>query len=430
MLTKNQNSIISYWLYSFLILGGVYFFGTFGILNLLGIRNHTQVIYVIVVYIVSLLLMRQNKYNISYTNIVLTIILFISLYLNIIRGDNDFLKIIEYVLMAFLIITIMNVSKKYFIKVTKTLVVITVILCVFVLIAFVYYQINPREYSSANFDIYDSTVGGGEIYPNHIMDWLTFTSGDGYVAFGYVINRMKGYSNEPSSTMVHYLTPAIFGLFLGGWYSFCAVIIIFVNVLSIASFTTYIIVTLSLIIFIIIKIFKKMSGYMLSASMLFMLIAITQANFMFEIFEKVGNFTLDSNDLILRKIGGGIDKSTLGSRQLGIYTGINNLISEPFGYSSNKLGPGAGLMYIVSSISGWVGSLIFIYFNFKLYNKLLRFNELKKIRTLEKYGVALSLATLFVALFISGYGWDRLPGIVMLTILFRIISEAIENESN
>ena len=59
--------------------------------------------------------------------------------------------------------------------------------------------------------------------------------------------RMKGYSNEPSSTIVHYFAPAALAFLLGGRYLYLELLFILaVNMITIVSFTAYIILIISL----------------------------------------------------------------------------------------------------------------------------------------------------------------------------------------
>ena len=71
------------------------------------------------------------------------------------------------------------------------------------------------------------------------MDFISFTSGDGFSVMGRQIMRMKGYSNEPSSTIVHYFAPAALAFLLGGRYLYLGVFILAVNMITIVSFTAY-----------------------------------------------------------------------------------------------------------------------------------------------------------------------------------------------
>ena len=45
------------------------------------------------------------------------------------------------------------------------------------------------------------------------------------------------------------------------------------------------------------------------------------------------------------------------------------------------------------------------------------------------YGISLLVGILLVTLFISGYGWDRPPGVVMMLLYFRVL-QILASENN
>lgn len=397
-----------------------YSFGTFGLLNLLGVRTVMQ-IFIILMFIclcftIQLRITKSKLYG---------ALIFFSVYaLGSLAHGGVWVGPVEAFLGFFSFVVIMSAPRKHIFKVAKVLVFVTTFFCILVVIAYLYYRVYPQEFSFANFHIYDSTVGSERIHPGHIVDWLSFTSGDGFVAGGEVSPRMKGYSNEPSSTIVHYLAPAIFAFLLGGRLAFLGIFILTVSVVAIASFTGHIIIGLALLLSLLVLFGRKNFQLSVLVSLVLILGVITQLDRLIALFMFFGEFAIESAgiDLISRKLGSGTGPSTLEVRQSGMVDGLRAIVFAPIGYSVDQLGAGAGLLYIISANMGWIGVLMAGGW----------FLGLSRVATQAAssssslrvwFATSLLFSILFVSLFISGYGWGRLPGWMLLFLFFRIFKE-------
>lgn len=412
-----KNKHLSTELLSITLLAIMYSFGTFGFLNLLGVRTIIQIL--LIGLVVSLFVALQPRYK---PQDLFPVLFFFGLYaIGSLTHGNIMTGPIEAVLMLFVLHVIFSASPQQILSFSRALVVVTSFLCLLVAIAYIYYRINPDQFTYANFDIYSSETGQQQVYASHFMDWISFTSGDGFEFLGESSPRMKGYSNEPSSTIVHYLAPAVLAFLLGGRYNFLGVFILLVNVVAIASFTGHIIVALSFAIYIAIKFFRRYLKYAASLTLVFFLAFLIQPTLIATIFENVSAQAIHhfGFDLISRKLGG----ASFESRNDGMINGLIMVFSSPLGYSSESLGPGAGLIYIVSSYTGWLGLSIFCVFIFKLLNNANKASatSLPTIR----YSLSLLFAVLLITLFVSGYGWNRPPGVIMLFLFFRMIQLSV-----
>jgi hypothetical protein len=412
------NKYLSIGLLSFILLAIMYSFGTFGFLNLLGARTIVQIS--LVGLVASILIELQPQYK---PQEVFPALAFFGLYAigSLIHG-NIITGPVEAVLMLFCVHVICTASLRRINIFAKILVIVTSFLCLLVAIAYIYYKINPDQFIRANFHIYDSTVGHQQVFAGHFMDWISFTSGDGFQFLGESSQRMKGYSNEPSSTVVHYLAPAVLGFLLGGRFIFLSIFILLVNFIAISAFTGQLIIALSFILFLIIKLFRRLLKYFIPIIAIFFVALLTKSNLMVVILKYFSDQAINylDFDLISRKLGDGFEDSSFGVRQSGIIDGLTLALSSPLGYSSRSLGAGAGLVYIVSSFTGWLGLVIFGLFLFKLLNnvrKLALATDLSKVM----YSLALLCSVLLITLFISAYGWDRPPGVIMLFLFYRIV---------
>ena len=403
---------------SITLLSLMYSFGTFGFLNLLGARTVIQILLIIV--LACLFYVMHTKVKVAHF---FPVFVFSSLYAvgTIIHGKN-FSGLLDVYVLIFCFICLIYAPPLKVIFFAKTLVIVTTFLCILIAIAFIYYQINPDEFERANFHIFDSTVGHKKIYPGHFIDWLSFTSGDGFMINGKSISRLKGYSNEPSSTIVHYLAPAVIAFILGGGFVYLGVFILAVNMVTISSFTTYVIFTLSLFLLMLNIFPKRLARFLLTMTGLSFVILILQPNLVFSIFSYVSAEAIHyvGFDMLSRKMGSGVGESSLGQRQSGIIDGMRLAIISPVGYSTDKLGAGSGLFCIISSHTGWLGIFIFSFFITRLIKNIKIILSLSSSLMLN-FGVSFLLAMLIITLFVSGYGWSRPPGIIMLFLFFRIL---------
>lgn len=419
-----KNRYLHTGLLSFTLLAIMYSFGTFGFLNLLGARTIVQVF--LVGLMASLFVTLQPRYK---PQDLFPALAFFCLYAigSLVHG-NSITGPVEAVIMLFIIHVIFSAPARQVLFLAKTFVVVTSFLCILVATAYIYYKINPDQFNYANFNIYSSVVGQQKIYAGHFMDWISFTSGEGFEFQGESSFRMKGYSNEPSSTVVHYLAPAVLAFLLGGRFIYLGVFILLVNVIAIASFTGQIIVTLSFVFFIAIKYFRRYFKYIAFISIILFIALLTQSALMATIFEYVGGQAIHyfGFDLISRKLGDG-SQGSLGERQGGIIDNLILILSSPLGYSTEKLGSGAGLVFIVSSYTGWLGLVIFGSFIFKFLNNLKKL-ALSSSLPQVGYSLALLFAVLLITIFVSGYGWDRPPGVIMLSLFFRVFQQSFVDE--
>ena len=420
MIKNNNRQHLSAGVMTTILLSLMYSFGTFGFLNLFGARLIIQMC------LIAIIAMSFSAMSVRVrVKHLFPVIVFSGAYATgSFMYGGFFGHIVDMGILLFCFVLFFYAPSKNIIFFSKILVVVTTILCSFVLIAFIYYQINLDLFSRANFIIYHSDVGSKRIYPGHFMDYISFTSGEGFNVFGHPITRMKGYSNEPSSTVVHYLAPAAIAFILGGRFLYLGVFIVAVNIVAIGSFTSYIILMLSFGFFTIKFISKKFGRVLFPLVICCFILFLLSADVVIIVFKYSSAIMMDyaGFDLISRKMGDGIGSSNLGDRHQGIIDGFKLALTSPLGYSQEKLGPGAGLFYLVSSRAGWIGILIFGVFILRLIKNIKNQYFMTLSSSIHIYGLSLILSILLVALFISGYGWSRPPGIIMVLLFFRFLT--------
>lgn len=409
----------NYFLFSIGLLFLTYAFGTFGFFNLFDVRILAQVagLAVILPFFVRRMYALQPGYKFP-------TFLFCAIFaVGSLAHGYQFVGALDAIIIACTIVIILSAPVGDIVTFSKVLVVIATVLNGLVATAFTYYQLNPEEFFYANFHIYDSTVGTSAIYPEHFMDWVSFTSGDGYEFLGESRQRMKGYSNEPSSTPVHYLAPAIIGFFLGGAYIYCAIFMLLVNIVGIAAVTTHAVVAVSVVALLGIVVARWSPKLVLIIGVTFAIVFLLSPSSVNSLFVFLGDEAIRQYewDLISRKVGDGAGESSLSLRQEGISGGLALTVLSPLGYSQSELGPGAGLLYLVSSRTGWIGTFIFCAFLYRFAGAGAAAAKAGKGMNVQ-YAISLLAAQLVIALLVSGYGWDRPPGVVMLLLFFRWIN--------
>lgn len=404
------------------LLGLTYSFGTFGFLNLFGIRYLVQGL--LVTLAVAILL--DIRVACRTANCIPVFVFAIAIGVGGIVHSGYITKPVEALLLIFCIFAIMFSTESKIVVFSKALVFAATFFCSLVALGYIYYLVYPDQLQLANFQIYDSDVGADMVKPYTLGDWLSFTSGDGFVFDEKTQIRLKGYSNEPSSTIVHYLAPAAVAFFHGGRYVYLGAFILLVNVFAIGSLMAYLIILQSIVLFFVFLLPKKYFKLLLTGTgLVFMMIfavAILQPTLIINLFIHAGTIGVDilGFDLVARKVDGGSDDASAFIRLSGISDGLYLALISPLGYSFEKLGAGAGLLYVVSATSGWVGLYVFMVFIVGFARKAL--NYCKNVRVYSnQYGVALTVSLVVISVFVSGYGWDRTPGAIMLLLFYRII---------
>ena len=404
-----------------ILIGITYSFGTFGLLNIFGLRVPVQAIFVILS--VAILLSIRCTYRTI--DIIFVMMLAFMMGVGGVAHGGNITAPIESLLMIFCIVALLQSPLAHAIKFSKALVISSAIFCFFVAIAYAYYSFYPDQYEYANHNIYDSDVGSDRIYPNIFADWISFTSGDGYVFQERTQIRLKGYSNEPSSTMVHYLAPVALTFFLGGRYLYIGIFMLLVNTVFIASLMTHLAILLSAAIFFVLFLKTQYLKFMLVVLLLAFMTLLSQPTVIGGIFSRVGMMGMDlfGLDLISRKVGDGTNGSIFVRLQ-GIAEGFSMIATSPVGFSYDKLGAGAGLLFIVGASSGWLGLFVFSRFVGGFIKGALNYSK-RSMSYGEQYAVALTISLLFVATLISGYGWERPPGIIILLLLYKLMAANI-----
>ena len=126
-------------------------------------------------------------------------------------------------------------------------------------------------------------------------------------------------------------------------------------------------------------------------------------------------YSYTSTDLIARKFDG---QGSAYWRLWDFNRAINIIYNYPLGGGGGNTM--AGLIIQIGLVGGLPLMIVIGIFAINLFKLAqLRFITDRKMST--RYSMSLLLAMLYVLFILSGYGWDRLPGLIMLMLIYRII---------
>jgi hypothetical protein len=416
IIDKYKQNFATY-IYSIIVIMAFYSFGTFGLLNLYGLRNSFQFIIIIASFfgIVSILsnIKKKEKSLIITISIIIIGFLYYGVMLALIKGTM-LNSLIQSILMIIVTLYLLFVDMKYIRIISKVIVINTFILANMGFIAFIAFLLNDNLLNEVDFSLYDSTIGSKIIYAKSWVEYLSFTSGDGFELFGTNITRVKSFCNEPSATIIHILAPVGLALLFSKRFIYISIVILLFNIFAIASLMAWITILGSVVIYFFYQIKNNLvKKLLIISSMLLILLLMSNINTAVSSILDIGNSLQNSASisLIAKKEG------SITMRLLSFSTALNEFKNHPLGGSSyNTM---TGHLLNVSLVGGILIFLIIGNFYIKMINySILAFNNNKSLKYI-RFAIAFISSVLLVSLFLSGYGWDRIPGVIMLMLFYR-----------
>lgn len=424
VISKNKLYLLET-IYAITIVVAFYSFGAFGFFNLFWMRLVFQFsVALFSIFGVLAVFFHLNQYLQNKRNPLLYIILSILglLYYGMVYAVivEDFLGgIIQSVLACIIVLFILFTRTKLIIFISKCIVVISFFFTLLGYIAYVGLLIDPT--TNYNLILYDSTISNEQIFPASWLEYFSFTSGDGYSFFGIQVTRLKGFCSEPSATIVHYLAPACIAFLYSKKYKIMGYIMLMFNVLAISSVVGLIIIFGSVFLYYIFLMRSNKGMYFIIGCVLLIgLTLMLNVSLAESILLDFGRniFEATSYDLISRKEG------SLTVRLISFGIALQEIISNPLGWSNYSTM--TGLLTNAGLKGGVLLILILIVFGVKLFNYgFLIFQSKDKKNKQSRIGGSLLISCVFVTYLISGYGWDRLPGVIMLMLFYRNLQNLI-----
>lgn len=407
-------------IFAIVIIIAFYSFGTFGFFNLFSSALLIKIL-VILYTIFGLLAFENLGLRSSDRKKILAVSLVFFLYYGLFTTlaiGSIFNGFVNALLMWIVFVYLMYVEKYYLILIAKSIVVISAISAGMAFIVYFVYLFFPYLLDPNSIHLLDSSTSNRPIKAASFFDYLSFTSGDGYEFLGTRVTRVKGFSNEPSSTIVHYLAPAILGFLMSRPYQLLSFILLAFILIASSPLIGISIIFLSFLVMLILKISStNIQNLIFITCILLSTLLITFGDQLLIIMQVFGNdlYSYTSTDLIARKFDG---QGSAYWRLWDFNRAINIIYNYPLGGGGGNTM--AGLIIQIGLVGGLPLMIVIGIFAINLFKLAqLRFITDRKMST--RYSMSLLLAMLYVLFILSGYGWDRLPGLIMLMLIYRII---------
>jgi len=397
-----------------------YSFGTFGFLNLFGLRIIVQIgVFLFtsfgIVALYGYMFQKGDQYNFGSMYVILFALLYYGLAYSM-TAETLFIGLVQTALMIIIFLYLFIAPKQQIDIISQTIIMLTLLFTLMGFFAYINFLIDP--FMNYNPNIYDSSIGNATVHATSWIEYFSFTSGDGFNFFGKQITRLKGFCNEPSATIVHYLAPAALCFIYSKQYKNVGLVILLFNLVAISSLMSIIIVFGSAIIYLVFLIKNKKIVYIiLSGSLLMLIVMMMYPDFAESFILDMGRSLQEqiSYDLIARKNGSVTD------RLMSFSIALQEWGKSPFGWS--RYSTMTGLLFD-SVLKGGIfifGILVIFFLQIVKYS-LIKFHEIN-VSISYRLGISLVVSTIIVAFLLSSYGWERIPGIIMLMLFYRNLKE-------
>ncbi|MDB0049862.1 hypothetical protein N9F31_00235 [Pseudomonadales bacterium] len=391
-----------------------YSFGTFGFFNLFGIATGVKA-FVVFYMIIGLICFQGLSLGSSgrWPLALISLIFFgyYGFFLTLSAG-SVLNGIVSSAVMWIMFVYLIYVEKKYIIMISKSVVVISAIFSAMGLFVFVAYSV-PGNMDPNSIHLFDSDTGNKKVSAVSIYDYFSFTSGDGYEVFGRMFTRVKGFSNEPSSALVHYLAPVVLAFFLGKNYKVLGWILLVFMLFAVASLVGIIVIIFSFFAYIILRSpSRSFQNAVFSLGLVSTLTMLTYGDTLVSIILTGGQdlYASTGYDLLARKEG------SANVRLSGFSSSISTIVAYPLGGSGKETLSGLLLQL------GLVGGVPVIIAASMCLSRLLKKVRLYFDSTHTKsgqYAASLLLSMAFIVSLMAGYGWDRVSGLIVILLMYR-----------
>jgi hypothetical protein len=408
---------LSTYIFSYVVILIFYSFGTFAFFNLFALAYLIQALSILCCFIGLIAIsfsIQRNKILLIYGTLIFFI--YYSLQLAVISGDFVIAITQGFVMMivaSYLVVA--DVRRINFI--IKSIIIITFIFSLMGTFVFFMYAIDPSLVNPESESFMNSSIGSSNINAVSYLDYFSYTSGEGYKLFGQYVTRVKGFSNEPSATIVHYLAPAVFAFFYGAKFRLIGIYILLFSLICISSFIGILAILGTVVAFILLSIKSRII-------VLFTVVIGTGVFMWFMVnVEYISTLVYTLGVEINEQTSYGLiaQKGRSANIRLDSYfQAIGFILANPFGGSLyNTM---TGLWTQIGLVGGFLVLLFYFAFSFKILNlSIIVFKRADSM--FLKTGISLLLSVYFSAFLISGYGWDRVPGVIVLFLFYRMLED-------
>ena len=330
------------------------------------------------------------------------------------RNESISQGLVQSFVMCIFDLYLLNVEARKVIMISKIIVVITFIMSLLGFYVFFIYIIDPEKVSYHV--LVSSQTGNSDLYISSYLDYLSFVSGDRLHFLNMPITRVKGYSVEPSASIVQYLAPVAFAMLYSKKYVLFGVVILCFSMIAISSLIAVLAIVLAVMIFIFFSLFKSNKFRFLTIifSIVILSISMLYVDSVVKIILLFGEYLQESttyNFIALKE-----ESATV--RLLDYSNSMKFIFRYPFGFSGEV---SLTSLWVHLTLSGGI-ILVGIYsiiFYSTIKKSIYLFNDLDSVA--KKYAMALIISISMTAFMMSSYGWDSIPGVIVLVLFYRLL---------
>ena len=391
-----------------------YSFGNFGFLNIFDARLPIQITLLSTTGTLFILFFMIYFKKLINEPIFLLVVSFIIMDLFI---RFDIKSVIANVITMIVISFILMVKVKYIHLILKGIIYLALIFSLMSILLYIIIINNELDVNSIFISTYFSGSGNDYI-PVSNYEYLGFLVNDsGSTLFGQQVYRFKAFASEPSVLVYSILTPGILAIYYKKYLSFS--IIMFFSIFLVLSGTIIMSIFLGILFYIAYMLGKrnaKISTGIIWSFLFFFIIFI--------FFINVSDFM--NNVIEFMKVSSSISSMPIQKYNSGVIrlSGLQEAITQISFFGSDSIDHGAtGFIIVCGLKSGIIGIVL----NFIIFSKL--FIYMFTIIKHNKIMLSLLGGVLIQVQFFSAYGWSSFTGLIMITIIYRIIKNEYLNKT-
>ncbi len=404
--------------------------GSFGLLNIFGIRREVQILLLLSLLLLSPVILK-NLPKLLRKPIFLIILVNFLIECMLMQNVINIFDRLATVLVGGILLSL---SKKYSEKALKFIIAGAAIFSIMAIVQAIIIFFKPEfigllKGGYESYESYGSLTGANKIIISHPIELLGFITAEKFNFLGYYITRFRSFAAEPSVLVYSFLIPGILALSYKDGTKLLSIPILFFSLFLVQSGTIWISIALGIIACGLFYLFKgkiSLLSILPFFTVLMFFIFISQIdipNFVGTILQFLN--PLSRNYSVLNKY----HSATVRIQSIANYLVIAK--QYPLGVPTRIILPSAlpsGLLLSIYFSSGIIGLpliIITFYYIFKL-----------TINCFELYkGVIGLAAALLYGIFIqvlcfSDYGWNVLPGFTILILTICRLEILISKKYN
>ncbi|MFC1823045.1 hypothetical protein ACFL9T_10090 [Thermodesulfobacteriota bacterium] len=399
-----------------------YSMGSFGLLNIFGVRRLVQSFLIISVLPLTIIIIARFQILIK-SPLFLLLLVFVFAELIFERSSMVLLDNCTAIIVIGLLLSI---NREYSNKILKYIIIICCVFSIMSIIqaVIVFFRPDIIPFLSPNYTSISETE---RIILQHPLGVLGFTVFRGEVyLFGRIFTRFVSFAAEPSVLVYSFLVPGILALSFKGNIRYCSIPILFFSIFLSQSGTIWLSVSFGVVSWVMFQFLKGKARFVsiipfFIIVLIFTFLSQTEISvFVKSIMGKLGSLPEHYSALYKYSSGNARLESIVYAFRLSKQY---ILMGAPFIPELT----GVGFLLILTISAGFIGlslGIIVFYRIFKL--SVSCFSLYKGITGLM---AALLFGTLFQILLFSHYGWNRFPGLLMITLLMCRLEILIINKT-